>query len=77
MTSRVTYAPEDFKKMCLQAERDHETRKLVVLLDRVKKQIATRQSAGLAVASPKPPMGAVSGESNGIRLAGRLAPFER
>jgi hypothetical protein len=40
MTNRVTYAPQDFQKMCKQAERDHESKKLVVLMERVKRQIA-------------------------------------
>jgi hypothetical protein len=44
MTNRVTYAPHDFQKMCKQAERDHESKKLVVLMDRVKRQIAERES---------------------------------
>jgi hypothetical protein len=44
MTNRVTYAPQDFQKMCKQAERDHETRKLVFLMERVKKQIAERDN---------------------------------
>lgn len=75
MTNRVTYSPQDFKKMCLQAERDHESRKLVLLLERVKKQIASRENAG--VESPKPPVGAASGESSAVRQAGRLVAFER
>ena len=28
MTNRVAYAPQDFQKMCKQAERDHESKKL-------------------------------------------------
>jgi hypothetical protein len=44
MTNRVTYAPQDVQKMCKQAERDQETKKLVVLMERVKRQIAARQS---------------------------------
>lgn len=44
MTNRVTYAPQDFQKMCKQAERDHETKKLVLLMERVKRQIAARES---------------------------------
>ena len=44
MTNRVSYAPQDFQKMCKQAERDHESKKLVVLMDRVKRQIAERDN---------------------------------
>lgn len=43
MTNRVSYAPQDVQKMCKQAERDHETKKLVELMERVKRQIAARQ----------------------------------
>ena len=42
MTNRVSYAPQDFQKMCKQAERDNETKKLVFLMERVKRQIAER-----------------------------------
>ncbi len=76
MTSRVTYAPQDFQKMCEQAERDHESRKLIILLDRVKKQIADRQSSSLSVDTPKPPA-AISSDSGLTGLPRRLAPFER
>ena len=44
MTNRVSYAPQDFQKMCKQAERDHESKKLVVLMERVKRQIAEREN---------------------------------
>ena len=46
MTNRVSYAPQDFQKMCKQAERDHESKKLVVLMERVKRQIAERENPG-------------------------------
>jgi hypothetical protein len=64
MTSRVTYAPQDFQKMCKQAERDQESKKLVALMDRVKRQIAQRENPEL-----KP--GSV------LRLPSRSAPFDR
>jgi hypothetical protein len=44
MTNRVSYAPQDFQKMCKQAERDLESKKLVVLMERVKRQIAEREN---------------------------------
>ena len=75
MTCRVSYAPQDFQKMCDQAERDHESKKLVVLLDRVKKQIAARQN--LSVESPKPPNGVVSIGVSLSRPPSRSALFER
>src|SRR3954471_20365012 len=46
MTNRVSYAPQDFQKMCKQAERDHESKKLVSLMERVKRQIAERSNGG-------------------------------
>jgi hypothetical protein len=75
MTNRVTYAPQDFQKMCKQAERDHESKKLVVLMDRVKKQIAERENPDL-----KPETSAAkveSGDCVAARLPSRTVPFER
>src|SRR5215831_14697852 len=46
MTNRVSYAPQDFEKMCKQAERDHETKKLVFLMERLKRQMAERSNGG-------------------------------
>jgi hypothetical protein len=76
MTNRVAYAPHDFQKMCKQAERDHESKKLVVLMERVKRQIAERQNPGVRGEGSKAPMGASSVES-GLRLPSRSAPLER
>lgn len=76
MTNRVSYAPQDFARMCEQAERDHEMRRLVVLMERVKRQIAERQNAGLAVGSPKRPV-PVTSDSRFTVAHSRPAPFER
>jgi hypothetical protein len=76
MTNRVTYTPQDFQKMCRQAERDHESKKLVVLMERVKRQIAERENRGLMVETPKIPVKAMS-ESVVLRLPSRSAPFDR
>jgi len=76
MTSRVSYAPQDFQKMCDQAERDHESKKLVVLLERVRKQIAARDNP-TQVESPKPPVAVMSLNSNASRPPSRSALFER
>ena len=71
MTNRVSYAPQDFQKMCKQAERDHESKKLVILMDRVKKQIAERENPDVKVT-------AAQGENAVIlRLPSRSVPFER
>jgi len=75
MTNRVTYAPQDFQKMCKQAERDHESKKLVVLMDRVKKQIAERKNPDFKLKASKPEMESVG--SGASRLPSRTVPFER
>jgi hypothetical protein len=77
MTNRVSYAPQDFQKMCKQAERDHEAKKLVVLMERVKKQIAERENPGMKVESAKRPVTAMTTDSSVLRLPSRSAPFER
>jgi hypothetical protein len=60
--------------MCKQAERDHESKKLVVLMERVKRQIAEREHPGQWSKTAAKKM---SGESNLSRLPSRSAPFER
>lgn len=74
MTNRVVLAPQDFQKMCKQAERDLEAKKLVVLMERVKRQIAERTNPTLD--SPKPPL-ATSTVSGFLRMPSRSALFER
>ena len=71
MTNRVTYAPQDFQKMCKQAERDHESKKLVVLMERVKRQIAERDDPGRVGDRTE------GREAGLLRLPSRSAPFER
>jgi hypothetical protein len=75
MTNRVTYAPQDFQKMCKQAERDHESKKLVELMDRVKKQIAKRANPELEMETTKTAAERVG--SSASRLPSRTVPFER
>jgi hypothetical protein len=69
--------PQDFQKMCKQAERDHESKKLVVLIERVKRQLENRERApGVQVESPKPPVPAVT--AGGLpRMPSRSSFFER
>jgi hypothetical protein len=76
MTNRVAYAPRDFQQMCKQAEREHESKKLVLLMERVKRQIAARQTPGVKADGSKPPLGATSVEA-ALRLPSRSAPLER
>jgi hypothetical protein len=75
MTNRVSYTPQDVQKMCKQAERDQETKKLVSLMERVKRQIAERTNSGLN-AEGKLPTAAVNSDS-AARLPIRSVPLER
>ena len=75
MTNRISYTPQDFQKMCKQAERDHETKKLVYLLERLKRQLAERSDP-----QSKAPTGqtAISMKPNAaVRLPIRSVPLER
>jgi len=54
--------------MCKQAERDHETKKLVLLMERVKRQIAARQSQPEEVPVIN---------TSATRLPSRSVPLER
>ncbi len=74
MTNRVTYAPQDVQKMCKQAERDHETKKLAVLMERVKRQIAERDSSGQS--RPDGSVTAIHADAS-LRLPSRSVPLER
>jgi hypothetical protein len=74
MTNRVSYAPQDFQKMCEQAERDHESKRLVVLMDRVKRQIAEREQSEPA---KRPVTPAAVRDSGVLQMGRRSAPFER
>jgi len=76
MTNRVTYAPQDVQKMCKQAERDHENRKLILLMERVKKQIAARQSGREVSEGLKTTVTPIS-DSASSRLPSRSVPLER
>jgi hypothetical protein len=59
--------------MVKQAERDHESRKLVVLMERVKRQIAARDNPDVKVLEAKEsPL-----DSGLVRLPSRSVPFER
>jgi hypothetical protein len=76
MSHRDEQQPQDVQKMCKQAERDHESRKLVVLIERVKRQLREReQPAGAQVNLPKPPVAALS--VLGLSKAPMRSFFER
>ena len=72
--TNLSYAPQDFQKMCKQAERDLESKKIIVLMERVKKQIAERENPQEI---SKTPTRGSSREFGGGRLPSRSAPFER
>jgi hypothetical protein len=75
MTQRAAHAPQDFQKMCKQAERDHESKKLVVLIERVKRKLQEHGTG--PVTTPKPPVGVLI--SGGMRTpaTSRSTIFER
>ncbi len=77
MTNRVTYAPQDFQKMCKQAERDHESKKLVVLMDRVKRQIAEREHPTLKAETNHTSVKMDVEECVTVKQPSRTVPFER
>jgi len=77
MTSRVSYTPQDFKKMCKQAERDHENKKLVFLMERLKRQIADRSNPGPKLETGKLPVSAAKSSAGTARLPIRSVPLER
>jgi len=62
--------------MCKQAERDHETRKLVLLMERVKKQIADRDSGVPSEGAARNNLTEISRDA-GVRLPSRSVPLER
>lgn len=66
---------QDFEKKCKQAEREHEARKLEILLERVKKQIEYRNDPAQKIDSPKPPLMTVA--NNASKLPARSVVFER
>jgi hypothetical protein len=71
MTNRVAYAPQDVQKMCKQAERDQESKKLAALMERVRRQIAERENPGVKKEKARP------SESGVIRIPSRSVPLER
>jgi len=75
MTQRAAHAPQDFQKMCKQAERDHESKKLVVLIERVKRQLQ-EHGAG-PVTAPKPPMAVLISSRLRSPATSRSSIFER
>lgn len=75
MTQRAAHAPQDFQKMCKQAERDHESKKLVVLMERVKRQLQERGKE--PVTAPKPPVTVLISGRMRTSAPSRSSIFER
>lgn len=75
MTQRAAHAPQDFQKMCKQAERDHESKKLIVLMERVKRQL--QEHGKEPVTAPKPPMAVLISGQMRTPAPSRSAIFER
>ena len=77
MTNQLPYTPQDFQKMCKQAERDHEAKKLVFLMERLKRQMAERSNPGFKTETGQGPATAATSESGVVRLPIRSVPLER
>jgi hypothetical protein len=60
--------------MCRQAERDHEAKRLVILMERVQKQIAERERSGMDIGTVSP---AATAGANVQRMPSRSVPLER
>jgi hypothetical protein len=75
-SQRAAQPPQDFQKMCKQAERDHESKKLTVLMERVKRQLEERNGPFSKIGAPKPPIAVIAGEIS-RRPPSRSAIFER
>ena len=69
MGLRETQPSQDFQKMCKQAERDHESKKLAILIERVKYQLAERNTGTQMNPARKRPVS--------VLVPSRTAFFER
>jgi hypothetical protein len=74
MTLHELQPAQDFQKMCRQAERDHESKKLAMLIERVRRQLAERENEAGPDSLRKPSLAADKGRS---RIPSRSALFER
>ncbi len=72
MVFREAFETQDIRRMCKHAERDHEKRKLNVLLDRLNRQLAKRGGGEGVVGVLKPPTSVVANDKI-ARQAGRLS----
>jgi hypothetical protein len=72
MVFREVYESQDFRRLCKHAERDHETKKLDVLIERLNRQLAEQ---GRKSVPAKPPV-AVLNTTAASRTIGRFPVFE-
>jgi hypothetical protein len=70
MVLREAYESQDVRRMSKHAERDHESRKLLVLIDRLNRQLAA-QGKPIVPGMLKPPASVLSSAGT-ARQAGRL-----
>lgn len=70
MVFREAYETQDVRRMCKHAERDHEAKKLIVLIDRLNRQLAA-QGKNIAHGMLKPSASVLSSTAS-ARQAGRL-----
>jgi hypothetical protein len=68
MVFREAFASQDVRRMCKHAERDHEAKKLHVLIDRLNRQLAAQGKTGML----KPPA-SVLPKAGMSRQVGRLS----
>ena len=77
MTFREEKQPQDFHKMCKQAERDHESKKLVVHKSVPSVGREPPGTDGRSGIVPPKPLAAWAAEKDFMRLPSRTALFER
>jgi hypothetical protein len=70
MVFREAHEAQDDRRMCKHAERDHETKKLIVLIDRLNRQLAA-QGKPISPTLLKPPASVLS-SGGSARQAGRF-----
>jgi hypothetical protein len=74
MVLREAYESQDIRRMSKHAERDHETKKLVVLIDRLNRQLAA-QGKPINPGMLKPPA-AVMSSTGTTREAGHFTVLD-
>jgi hypothetical protein len=55
MVFREAFETQDVRRMCKHAERGHETKKLMALIDRLNRKMAEQKISGNLTGASKPP----------------------